>query len=322
MCRIANSDSPSSTRSRRSAVLGALMAVLAGVAAHDAAAFELRNGVVVDPEAGLVYLMHPDGGVDAVRLASGNVQWHSGGADRPIAVSEAGLLAQVETSSPGRLQLAVIDGAGHARNGATVALPAGVEAPVADGLSHRFLIHGTPNSNGRGFLVEWQSTFLAPRGALILDRATDPRVRTGAFAFDPATGAVVDTTAPPSPLASRRLEVPEGQRLSVPGRQYFSADGRNVLASVPGSGSAADTYEWTFFDSSGTRLGSFPSRVDYAPFFVTGELVVLEQRPGARLQNGQMVEEPLALRAVSLSNGSEQWAFAIRDTEYRGPFPP
>ena len=250
------------------------------------------------------------------------MQWHSDAADRPIAASGAGILAQAQAAQSGHLQLALLDTSGHLLQSTTVALPAGVEAPVTDGLSHRVLINGAAIDGGQVFEVEWQSTFSAPRGALILDSASAPRIRTGAFTFNPATGVVVDAAVPSGFLAGPEIAVPESQRLPVPGRQYFSADASHRQASVPGVGSAADTYEWTLFDADGDRLGSFTNQVEYAPFYVSDGLVVLEGRPGARLQGEQMVEQPLSLWAVSLSNGVELWRIAIRDTDYRGPFPP
>ena len=318
----ADPGSPAAIRGLRAVVLGTVLAVfLASGAASQSGAFELRDGAVVDPGTGLIYLMSPGGGIDAVSLAFGTVRWHSDAAGRPISASAAGILAQAEAPEPGSLQLAVLDTSGRLLRSAAVDLPAGVEAPVIDGLSRRFRIRGVPAGSGDGFRVEWRSTYLAPRGALILDEASGPRVRTGAFTFDPATGVVVDTEASEG-IQGPQIEVPEGQRLDVSGRQFFSADRRHRLASVPGVGSAAETYDWTFFDSSGGRLGSFSNRVSFAPFHVHGDLVVFETRPGAWRQGDQMVEEPLSLRAVTLSSGAEQWRFAIRDTEYRGPFPP
>ena len=211
---------------------------------------------------------------------------------------------------------------GRVAQRATVALPDGVEAPVADGLSHRFRIRGAATGSGSTFHVQWQSTVLPPRGALIRDQASEPRVSTGAFAFDPLVGVAVATAEPPGPPAAPQIEVPQAQRLAVPGQQYFSADMRNRLASVPGRGATADSYEWSIFDATGNLIGSFSNRAAYAPFHVSGDLVVFETRPGARRQGDRMVEEPLGLRTVSLSSGAEQWRLPIRDTEYRGPFPP
>ena len=75
-------------------------------------------------------------------------------------------------------------------------------------------------------------------------------------------------------------------------------------------------------DAAGSRLGSFRNAAAYAPFYVSDGLVVFVTQPRARLQGEILVEEPLSLRAVSLANGVELWSHAVRDTQFRGPFPP
>ena len=46
-----------------------------------------------------------------------------------------------------------------------------------------------------------------------------------------------------------------------------------------------------------------------------------EPAPYARYITG-LVDEPLKIRAVDLQTGQELWNWQVRDTTYRGPFPP
>jgi hypothetical protein len=311
-------------RSIRVTVVAAALAIVAGAWAptHANGIVELRDGVVIDPGAQALYVMNPDGGIDAVSLASGTTLWHSDEAERPIAASAAGILAQADATEAGVLKLALLDRSGRLLESTTVTLPDGAEAPVTDGLSHRFLIRGVPTDNGRTFEVVWQSTYLAPRGALILDGDSTPRIHAGATTFDATSGETSLMNAPPDPFPGPRIHVPESSRADAEGRQYFSAGGGHLLASVGDTSSDIPAFEWTILDSSGARLGSFTNRVEYSPFYVGDGLVVYESRPGAWREGDRMVEQPLAVRAISLRNGGELWSISIRDTEFRGPFPP
>jgi hypothetical protein len=51
-----------------------------------AKAFELRDGVVVDPDRQEMYLMNPGGGIDAVTLADGSILWSTKEAAKPLAL--------------------------------------------------------------------------------------------------------------------------------------------------------------------------------------------------------------------------------------------
>jgi hypothetical protein len=58
--------------------------------------FTLVPGVVVDPVAGILYAMNPDGGIDAVDIPSGKVLWKATSAAKPLLVFDHRLVAQRE----------------------------------------------------------------------------------------------------------------------------------------------------------------------------------------------------------------------------------
>jgi hypothetical protein len=84
-----------------------------------------------------------------------------------------------------------------------------------------------------------------------------------------------------------------------------------------------DKYVWTIYDAgSGERLGQVKSHVRYAPFFVTGTLLVMTTGPGLRHTGQGLVEEPLQMKAFDLTTGQVAWTQPIRDTANRLPPPP
>jgi hypothetical protein len=110
----------------------------------------------------------------------------------------------------------------------------------------------------------------------------------------------------------------------VPEPQILSADGGHVLASERvADDSVWEKYLWTIYDrSTGEPIGEFRTFRSLAPFFVSDSMVIYETPPAARQVQGNLIEEPLKIRAVDLSTGREVWSREVRDTAYRGPFPP
>ncbi len=163
-------------------------------AAREAAAkpFVMRPGVVVDPTRGAVYMMNPQGGIDAVDIASGKLLWTTKAAAKPLTMFRDQLIAQAETSRGSHsLPIAILDPAQGRRL-------AEISIPISDPLSPAI-------DNGRGF----SSTVTAqPDGSVVLVRwevasqritgISHPVVVTrysGAATIDPATRKVSEITA-------------------------------------------------------------------------------------------------------------------------------
>jgi hypothetical protein len=109
------------------------------------------------------------------------------------------------------------------------------------------------------------------------------------------------------------------------GRQFLSADGRHVLVTEPVKTTELTLYrhQWTVYGrASGARLGTVPALVAATPFLVAGTTLYHTQPVHVLVQEGRIVEHPVALRAVNLTTGAEVWKMAVQDTSFKGPFPP
>lgn len=294
---------------------------------------ELADGVVAAPRLGVVYLMRPGGGIDAVELASGTVRWHSDRAAKPIAVADDRLVAQARSRSEGALDLVVLDArSGTPRDAVRLPLPAGIAASVIDTPAGSFRVRA--DRSGSQLTVHWQATTktseIPAQGYLpVADEGQAPTVVAGQATIGLGEKSLrlerepaVRSVAPPRP---RLEELASPAVPSSEGRQFLSADGRHVLVSEPldASGFALNPHQWTVYERvSGTRLGSVAAPVAAAPFLVVGTTLYHATPVQVLLQAGDVVEYPASLRSVDLATGAEMWKAAIQETTYKGPFPP
>ena len=160
--------------------------------------FILVPGVVADPGRGLVYVMRPAGGIEALDLADGGVRWASDRADQPLLVAHGVLVALAESPVPG-LALALLDPesgepAAEAAEPLVLSLPSGVVAGIDQALDRSFE-HSVLESGGGIYLtwefIERHVTGVAPPGGRVFARR-----ETGAFRF---LGRAFATSPPPMP---------------------------------------------------------------------------------------------------------------------------
>lgn len=335
-------------RSVRRGAVALAAALLVAQAAGAAAAPMLHDGVVLAPEHGVVYLMTPEGGIDGVELETGAVSWRTTEAAKPLALAGRLLIAQAEATSPGELPIATFDTAraGTPRSVLSIALPEGLRARVDQGLGRIFRVRAEV-AGASAAIVDWSAASEArsglspevvdPRIAPVMDgvQAADQTVKrmVGVGAVQSGT-ALLDldggtigltakaTAAAPAPAL---IELGAGEGLpGVGGRQFLSVDRRHVLASARRAGDATGArYLWTVYErSSGARVGQIASRFSAAPFFVSGESVLFASSPHSWRHEGEWTDAALSLRSIDLASGVERWSHEIRDTMYRGPFPP
>jgi hypothetical protein len=311
-----------------------------------AGAVELRPGVVIDATRRIAYVMNPRGGIDAVRLARGQLVWHSNEAAHPLAAAGGVLVAQVEVPNAGNeLRLRTLDASsGRTRRAMTHVLPGGTRATVVGTAEGAFLVQATATPTEATLLWEFEAGPLqgVRPGALDVDAPPDARAAASVqqqplqaqSAIQPASGVVRielqsgRTSAAPQDqkvaMTARTLEAaPEVRIAAVTGQQFVSADGRHVLASERiGDDSVWDRYRWTVFErGTGRRVGAVTDYRSHAPFIVDGDVIYYETGPFERRTDAGMVSEPLRLRAVNLSTSAVVWTRDIRDTTYRGPLP-
>jgi hypothetical protein len=303
----------------------------------------LLEGVVMAPRQGFAYVMRPGGGIDAVDLASGAVRWRSDSAAKPLALAGDRLIAQAESRGANALDLVVLDArSGAARDAVRIPLPAGIAATVVDTPAGSFRVRA--DSAASKLVVRWEATNLKAVGPAqgYLPAENEGQAPTSkALAPTVVTGEAVVDLAAPSPRVKTAQEAPSVrsaalaraalQELQTPvvagteGRQLLSADGRHVLVTEPIDTAELTLYRhrWTVYErDSGARLGSVPALVSATPFLVVGTTLYHMAPAHAVRQEGRFVEHPAALRAVNLTTGAEAWNKAVRETSYRGPFPP
>lgn len=298
-------------------------------------AFRLGSGIVVGAAGAELFLMRPAGGIEAVSTELGQTIWTSSAAARPIAMQGDLLLAQAETTGRAdKVGLVLLESRrGDAVRGMNLELPTKAWAGIDDGLGATFAVEAWTERDD--LLISWACREQVIGGAH-LDRPA-PRQEVGLARLKPSKGQL-ENLAPGvvSPPAAPQLLAPPAKRLAaVAGRQFLSVDGRHILASERLAGDAVlakysddtyswEKYRWTLFDrASGERLGQVDSRWSMTEFFVTGNLLVHRAPAYQRRQaDGNFEHAPLSVRAIDLASGTELWRRSVRDTKYRGPFPP
>jgi hypothetical protein len=303
-----------------------LLAALLLTASFAARAAALHDGVVIDAERSLAYVMQPAGGIDAVDLARGTTVWHSGAGERPLTLAGGVLVAQAAPGANGELRIVALDlGKNGARSAeADFALPAGLRADVVETLQQTFRVKASPSA--QGVVVTWSAQPLSNLPGRAVPANPDQalrsaEVRQGTVLFDPKAGSLLALGAADARqlVAGGRPAAPTLSAPTAAERRFASADGRHVLASRR---TAAGAYTWTVSDAAtGAVLGTVSSPVAMAPFVVSGGQLIHVAQPGSHREGTQWVPRALRLRAVDLATGNEAWSRDLRDTAYRGPVP-
>ena len=309
---------------------------------------QLRPGVIIDPDRRLAYVMTPEGGTVAVGLDDGVQAWGTMEIAKPLALVGNLLVGQAPPSGARNdLQVVAVDTEEGGRRvvADVMELPAGIQVAIDETLTSSFV------ADGRAFagdaVVVWEYSERAVQGLPPEQEirgmppeeeirgepttngraAAEPRRSSGAFLMDLPSGAM-------SPLQPEEVVVAPARRTSeltaaprlpgVPEPQILSADGRHVLSSERvADDSVWEKYLWTIYDrSTGEPVGEFRTFQSVAPFVVSDGQVIYETPPYARQVQGNVMEEPLMIRAVDLSTSEEVWSREVRDTTYRGPYPP
>lgn len=293
--------------------------------------FELSPGVIVDQSGGHVYAMAPDGGIQALRIATGEVLWATKEAAKPIGLTNGRLICQSESSgSAHEVTIVVLDpetGKKIVSNSAL--LPPNVVPSVTENRRGNFV--ASADSFDGSTVVSWQFVKRAQQGLPPSTKATlsssevapdiaPSQPDNGAFRINLATGQISPVAA--ADVMAQQLKENESPQTSmkvlpVVGRQYLSADGLYIL--VSDEKLESKTYLLTIFNGrTGIQLGSFQSPVPVLRFFVEGSRIIYESR--RRLERNKE-EQPRKLISLDLATG-HVWTVILRDTEYLGPFPP
>lgn len=317
-----------SVRAGMAATLLALLALLtpgASMAAGDSIR-ALHEGVVIDSASGAAYVMSPQGGIDALELATGNVMWKSRDAAKPLLLKDGKLLAQARPGKDGQLVVMALDAKGGKTQGRVdIEIPSFIRANVLDGPSRKFRAQAFESADG-AVVVTWTAEEGRALQGLVEPENEGTPVQTAAAAAKVPTlsGAVkVDVAAgravPVSDVEPRSLTAGN----VADSRQMASIDGRHILRSERNpEGGLWNRYRWTITNAAGVKLGSVEAPVSMAEFVVSGNQLFYVAQPSVRKEENKLIEQPLRLRALDLRTGAELWASAVVDSTFRGPFPP
>lgn len=303
----------------------------------------LHDGVVVDTASGTAYVMSPQGGIDAVDLASGNVVWKSQAAAKPLLVANGTLVAQATPSQPGEMDVVLIDSKqGNEKERKKVKVPPATRANVVDGPTASFRAQAFATTGG-DVVITWES-----QDGRSLQGVLPPTVE--APQAGDAKSATASLRAVPNEPVRGAARLSKGQVVSMKfeeakslkkapvtkapvaaksaavaaaARQLVSLDGKHVLHSTAApEGGLWMPYRWTVTDAAGVTVGLVDAPISMAPFVVAGSKVLFVAQPSARKEGDKMIEQPLRLVALDLQTGAAMWAVPVVDVNYRGPLAP
>lgn len=296
----------------------------AGISKAARDTFQLTDGVIVDSNRNALYLMNPRGGIDALRLDSGKLLWHTEAAAKPLLIHRELLIAQAESpTAAGHLRIIVLDvqNSGGKPREFSVPVPAGRHVGIDDGLGKSF--RASASAEGHDVLVIWES-----HDHIVSGTAPQPNEDSR----NRKSSGVVRIRLDSGRVEKMIGELPSGDplpdlalfkdRITIRGR---SADGQYILASraaMPDD-QVADAFIWTIYSiGTGERFAEFSHPSPAGRFGVAGSTVLQVLNRAQRNLGGKWIEEPPRIRAVAAENGKRLWEQQVRDTAYRGPYPP
>lgn len=301
----------------------------------------LGDGSVVDAARGIAYVARPEGGIEALDLATGRAVWRSDAAAKPLALAGGALLAQDEPGASGEFRLATLDAAtGLEKRRVQLVLPEGVRATVTDNLSGAFRARAVwPEGDGPA-LIAWTATALPPSSGFLppdlslrapaessaaAGAPAGKGVRRGAARLDLAAGRAFPADDPEAvgiAIAIDRSLARTGSAGPAGVAGLPSIDGRHALRSERVAGSI-HTYRWSISDrATGAVVAVLDAPVSLAPYVVFDGRVIYLAQPALSRDRGVTVRKPLRLRALDLATGAESWQAAVRSSAYGGPIPP
>jgi hypothetical protein len=321
-------------------------APVAAVAADDAGgdkrAIRFAEGIVVDAASGAVVLMRPvdeskRGAVESVQINSGQTNWQSTKAEKPIDVNRGRVIAQARPEDRNDLKLSVLDGktgeeaktqtrtlaAAHTAIDATIV---GKFTPLAKPAGDNELIFWQFDARvAQGVRPGALPTVPQPNDAPAVLNAPPTRIgaTSGTLQFNLESGELqpLNVEAPAATMSDQPAA--EVNLQGVEGEQVLTADSGHVAASVAiGDDTVFEKYRVTIHNKeTGEKVGEFRSHIALPKVYVAGERILVLLDPYTEIVEGNEVNVPRTLRAYS-TDGEEAWKREVRDIEFRGPYPP
>lgn len=319
---------------RRFALALTICALAVEVSANESV--ELTDGVIVDLAKGRVYLMKPESAIESISIDNGEVVWTNENAAKPLALQNNKLVSQAELADTSNvLSLVVLDVENDGRivSSSPVTLPPNVSAFVDEGLTGRFRSRAVAFDQDAFISWEYQAI---PRQGMIMGPAEEDPVQTNrapqmsapassTIKLNLQTGETTEIEQQDMPLdAAQAFTLGRGAAPTDP-TMSLSADGRHTLQYERVADDREwDKYVWTITDNeTGDEIGQMKSHLSQSVFvIVNSDTIIYETGAFMHRTDAGLQSEPRSVRAVNLESGDEIWSRPLRDTAYRGEFPP
>jgi hypothetical protein len=193
------------------------------------------RGVVFDPEADLMYVATPDGGVDALRMRDGTTAWSTSEASEPLQIVGNSMAAHADPvpGDPPNLRIAFFDRTTGKRTCLLLPeVPALPHAKVADVRTGHLRV--SLDEPGDGLFLSWSSQTFDPVESLAGSEAPEPRTPpkghqlvSGLIQVDLAAcqSRSVDISEVPAPKPSVPPPGWNGLQVDEPASKPFYVDG-------------------------------------------------------------------------------------------------
>ncbi len=297
--------------------------VAANTSRAQTSSYELHPGVVVSIDDNSVYLMSSDGTLRSLVLANGETQWSRKGQYKPLAAMGSSLLCQMDSNNEFTLVVLDMSNEGETLMTASMTLPKPANAHIEDQLEGVF--RAQTRVDGNMAYLAWNYQAKSAKGtAPELDENGAEVALAGAqgmVAFNTRSGELSELGGDEiNDVSALFASSKVGSTL----QPWRSIDGKHTLRSQRVKDQWVwDKFQWTVVDNTSDQaIGSIMNHISLAPFIVANDLVLFVTEEYMRRIDGELVAEPLTLRAVSLESGREVWSHALKDIRYRGPFAP
>lgn len=281
----------------------------------------LEPGTLVDRANDRIYTMSPEGAVVALDIKTGNEIWKSLAGQKPLGLMGETLVVYEESKTEFSF-LNAADGTRTPWSAVQTGLPQGTWQKVDDGLG-RSLAFSFKNTE-QGAEIYWQTLakVVSPLPPGQVPRNTN--AVGGALRLDGQNGIAASFDAAfPEAVPPLRLLKGTNRAPGVTGRQLTSVDREHILVSTLNNRNTAPlVYTWTLYDKAGTRIGTAKQGRSAQIFLVSDRYLVTLERPSLSRVGEEIVSFPLRLKVTDLTTAAVLWEKPIRDTAYRGPYPP
>jgi hypothetical protein len=289
---------------------------------------QLRDGVIISKARNEVYITTPESKVQALDF-NGQTLWTGTAAATPVAIFNTKLICLSKASSPvNGIDIIELDISrkGNRLNAYKALLP--VDKNKQDDASAVFKI--VPKVFQNNLYVTWQHTSFPLRGIYEADSTSEnklPVSDSGAFRLDKAAGKLrtMKKNQVPVALYQQKAIAPDAF-INTKNKygQFFSADKQHTLTSTRIAGdSVFEHYQWEIFEAAtNKKIGQLRDYRSFAPFYVSGNMIVYEKGPYAVAVKDDIQQAPLELVAVDITNGQTLWKKQIFDDLFMEQVPP